>query len=82
MSGEELHRLVRDLSDSGFRGVIKAYYVKRGLGTLTIEFIIYRKPNTVRRLWMRIRRSLEVIPSLVMALVIGFVLALIMRWFT
>jgi len=54
-----LLRLAGDLADSGFRGIIRAYYVRRGFGALSIEFIIYRRPSSSRRLLARIRRALE-----------------------
>ncbi len=76
-------RLVEDLRDSGFRGgVVRAYYVRGGsLSSLSIEFIIYRRPSAVRRFWVKLRRAIEAVPSMIIAVVIGFVLALIMRWF-
>jgi hypothetical protein len=75
-----LLRLAGDLADSGFRGIIRAYYVRRGFGALSIEFIIYRRPSSSRRLLARIRRALEALPSLVAAVMIGFILVLIVRW--
>ncbi len=74
-------RLVEDLRDSGFRGVVRAYYVRGSLSSLSIEFIIYRRPSAVRRFWVRLRRAIEAVPSMIIAVVVGFVLALIMRWF-
>ncbi|MFP3296274.1 MAG: sodium:solute symporter [Vulcanisaeta sp.] len=80
MPRKTLLRLAGDLADSGFRGIIRAYYVRRGFGTLSIEFIIYRRPSSNRRLLTRIRRALETLPSLVAAVIIGFILVLIIRW--
>ncbi len=74
-------RLVEDLRDSGFRGVVRAYYVRGSLSSLSIEFIIYRRPSAVRRFWVRLKRVAEALPSMIVALVIGFILTLIMRWF-
>ena len=73
-------RLAEDLSDSGFVGVVRAYYVRGSYSSLSIEFIIYRRPSAVRRFWVRLRRAVEVLPSIIIAVAIGFVLALIMRW--
>ncbi len=81
MPSDALVRLARDLRDSGFRGVVRAYYVRGCFGLLSIEFIIYRRPSAVRRFWVRFRRAVEAIPSLIVAVVIGFIIALIMRWF-
>ncbi len=74
-------RLAEDLRDSGFIGVVRAYYVRGGFSSLSIEFIIYRRPSAVRRFWVRLRRAVETLPSIIIAVAIGFVLALIMRWF-
>ncbi|WP_054857123.1 hypothetical protein [Vulcanisaeta sp. JCM 16159] len=81
MPSRALVRLVEDLRDSGFRGVVRAYYVRGSLSSLSIEFIIYRRPSAVRRFWVRLRRAIEAVPSMIIAVVVGFVLALIMRWF-
>lgn len=81
MPSDALVRLARDLDDSGFRGVVRAYYVRGSPNSLSIEFIIYRRPSAVRRFWVRFRRAVEAIPSLIVAVVIGFIIALIMRWF-
>ncbi len=74
-------RLARDLDDSGFRGVVRAYYVRGSPNSLSIEFIIYRRPSVIRRFWVRFRRAVEVVPSLIVTVIIGFVLALIIKWF-
>ena len=81
MLNRALLRLARDLADSGFRGVVRAYYVRRGVSTITIEFIIYRRPSIGRRILTRIRRVLEFASSIVAAVIVGFILALIIRWF-
>ncbi len=81
MPSRTLVRLVEDLSDSGFRGVVRAYYVRGGPNSLSIEFIIYRRPSAARRFWVRLRRTIEAVPSMIIAVVVGFILALIMRWF-
>ena len=73
-------RLAGDLRDSGFIGVVRAYYVRGSYSSLSIEFIIYRRPSVIRRFWARLRRAIELVPSVIIAAVIGFVLALIMRW--
>ncbi|MGC9180313.1 MAG: sodium:solute symporter [Vulcanisaeta sp.] len=80
MPSKALARFARDLSDSGFRGVVRAYYVRGGPNSLSIEFIIYRRPSAVRGFWTRLRRAVETVPSLIAAMIIGFILALIMRW--
>ena len=81
MPSKALVRLAGDLLDSGFVGVVRAYYVRGSPNSLSIEFIIYRRPSAIRRFWVRFRRVVEAVPSLIVAVVIGFVLALIMRWF-
>ncbi|ADN51502.1 hypothetical protein [Vulcanisaeta distributa] len=81
MPNKALAKLAGDLRDSGFRGVVRAYYVRGSFSSLSIEFIIYRRPSAIRRFWVRLRRAVEAVPSIIIAAVIGFVLALIMRWF-
>ena len=80
MPNRALLRLARDLSDAGFRGVVRVYYVRRGFGVLSVEFIIYRRPSNVRRFWVRVKRAFEGIPSLIAAVIIGFLLVLIVRF--
>jgi len=74
-----LLRLAGELADSGFRGVVRAHYVKRRFRVLTIEFIIYKRPSTTRRFWVRVKRVLEVIPSLIIALIVGLILAIFFK---
>ncbi len=75
-----LLRLARDLADSGFRGVVRAYYVRRDVSTITIEFIIYKRPSIGRRVLARVREALELASSIMAAVIVGFILALIIKW--